>query len=509
LNFSSSPPFFYASDEMNPPEVVSPASPPAFGAVSAYASFSTAAKNILQEKDLTRVLRVICEEACRILGADRSMVLRIKMDGSYQRDVFYAYNFPQDYLNFLESSRHKPILPEVHQERRLAVYSNFGAKSEKFLPEETRNLGIRTLCGIPLVVEGEILAVLNIYHPDDREYGPEERQLAEAFGDLASIAIENSRLLAETEGRAARLEIVDRIARIVGSTLEPGKIFESIAEEVCRAVPCDRFVIADFDWEAGRFQFYLEKSSGPMGPPLESDIEAGLMSRQLYQTKKPLNVPDLLESIWADSRHAREGYRSVLMIPVIQEDRCIAHLRLASKEPGKFTDADEELLVSVSGHLGPAIRNADLFRTAQERSERLEIVGEIARAVGSELEPADLFKTIVREIRRVVPCERCVIETLKEGVRHSWHIESDIEVEPLAGGASDSDGELGGVVYEEKRPVNIPDIREHTSPRAVSLPMRESEAFWLCRLSRMKSVSPTSPWPARRRRGFPPSMRNF
>ena len=50
-------------------------------------------------------------------------------------------------------------------------------------------------------------------------------------------------------------------------------------------------------------------------------------------------------------------------------------------------------------------RQAKSLAERDERSKRLEIVEQIAKAVGSTLEPKELFQTIVREIRRAVPCE--------------------------------------------------------------------------------------------------------
>ena len=43
---------------------------------SGYALLASTARKILEEKDLSKVLRVICEEACRLLQADRSMISR-------------------------------------------------------------------------------------------------------------------------------------------------------------------------------------------------------------------------------------------------------------------------------------------------------------------------------------------------------------------------------------------------------------------------------------------------
>ncbi len=457
---------------MNPPEVSNiplDASPPAdssgAGAASVYSAISATVKKILQEKDLKQVLKVICEEACRILGADRSLVFQVRIDDLNKREILYANNIPGEYLEKLAASRAELMLADVFRNRKLKIILDVGRDSKIFDPEDVRKIGLRTLCAIPLVVGGESYAALILHHIDEREYSSDDLQIAEAFGDLASIAIEKSLLIAENEDRAARMEIVGRIAKIAGSSLEPDNIFQTFAEEICRIVPNDRFVISDFRGVGNYYHHFLEITEEPIGLPSQEDLVSGLLSDEVYKTKKPVYVPDLLDSPWANSRHAKLGYRSELMIPIIQDDRCIAHLRMASKQAGIFSDEERELLVGIAEHLAPVIRNPNLYNISQERARRLEANGKIARAVGSELKPEELFQTIAREIRRVVPCQRCVISTMGEEGRFFWHIDSDIEVEAYQNEAVGIKSFWEKEVYENKRAIRIPDVREISTTR--------------------------------------------
>jgi hypothetical protein len=52
-------------------------------------SFGATAKKILQEKDLTQVLKVICEEACRVIGADQSHVVQVSIGEFVHRKNLY------------------------------------------------------------------------------------------------------------------------------------------------------------------------------------------------------------------------------------------------------------------------------------------------------------------------------------------------------------------------------------------------------------------------------------
>jgi GAF domain-containing protein len=99
-------------------------------------------------------------------------------------------------------------------------------------------------------------------------------------------------------------------------------------------------------------------------------------------------------------------------------------------------------------------------------NEIAEITANIAKAVGSTLEPDELFRIIAREIRRAVPCERCVIALVEEKSMHYryLHLESDIEVRGLTPQESTRKAErYYNEIYKPKQIVNIPELKEEHS----------------------------------------------
>ncbi len=317
---------------------------------------------------------MICEEACRILGADRSLVIR-RIDDSNQREILYANNMPVEYLEKLAASRAETMMAVVFRNQKLKVFSDVGRDSNIFDPEDIRKIGLRTLCAIPLVVGGESYAALLLHHLKERKYSSGDLQIAEAFGDLASMAIEKTLLLAENEDRAARMEIVGRIAKITGSSLEPDEIFRAIAREIRHSVSCDRCVVGSVDPETEVIRQFVEDADTPMGPPASNeDRKGGIITRFVYETRRPVNVPDIPGSQWRESRYVKAGYRSALVIPTIQEGRCVAHMSLQSRQANAFSKEHEDLLNSIASHLSPAIRNAGLYQAAEDRASRLAVL---------------------------------------------------------------------------------------------------------------------------------------
>lgn len=283
----------------------------------------------------------------------------------------------------------------------------------------------------------------------------------------AAIALDNAALHRHVRERAESLELVGRIARAVSSELEPEELFKTIADEIRRAVSCNRFAVASFDMEKRVYPYFYEDADAPLGIPSREEFSGRLLVDEIYGSKRPLYVPNLLENPEGGKRHLEMGYRSVLMVPIFFEAGVAAHMVLASKETDAFSPADEELLVTLAPHLGPAIKNALLYRETEARASRLELVNEIARAVGSELEPGELFKVIIEQIRKAIACNRCVISSFRSQTfeQRIWRVESDIEVEDI------SNFDVRKLryyqrVYVEHLPFNHPDIREFSTPRA-------------------------------------------
>jgi PAS domain S-box-containing protein len=250
--------------------------------------------------------------------------------------------------------------------------------------------------------------------------------VAHAFGQL-----EQRSRLAETEKKTKRLELLGSIAKAAGSALEPLKIFKAVVSEIRRIIPCERYVIATVDTETGwRPIVYLE-SDIDLAKGARVSGETNWWFSRLSNENQVLVVDDLRELSFPRAQvMAKAGFRSHLVVPILHEGQFVAYLGLMSTKVAAFTEEHKDLLASIALLLSTPIQNAMLHKESEERARRLEISSTIAKAAGSALEPKALFKTVVEEIRRVVPCERCLfgITSSKSGITNVWHIESDIEV---------------------------------------------------------------------------------
>jgi GAF domain-containing protein len=85
-------------------------------------------------------------------------------------------------------------------------------------------------------------------------------------------------------------------------------------------------------------------------------------------------VPDILFDIY-QSRHKERmievGYRAVLTVPLLGEDRVIGALSVSRRAPGPFDPEVVELLRTFAAHASIAIQKARLIRQITEQKKRL------------------------------------------------------------------------------------------------------------------------------------------
>ncbi|MBI4559606.1 MAG: response regulator [Candidatus Hydrogenedentes bacterium] len=204
----------------------------------------------------------------------------------------------------------------------------------------------------------------------------------------------NVRLEHEVRERAERLSAVNQIANVINSSLEAGRLYESLVVEVHKLVDFDFAALALLSDRGESFstrQLWPESEKGP--GRLTSVTDEHSCSAWVARERQCLVVNDLgaPASLFAAEFPAAMG--SCLCVPLYATGRIIGTLNLGTQRADGFTKRDVEILEQMAPHVAVAIRNAQLLDNLQLSLEEVTRARERLHAANDELKTLDEMKT--------------------------------------------------------------------------------------------------------------------
>ena len=329
--------------------------------------------------DVQPVLDAIVESAARVCGID-DVVLRLH-EGNTMVPRAHFGSLP---IGRAEISVDEPQFSWMREHGALHIPD---VRAQNDFPMLGSGGNFRTLLAAPLRQQGELIGVLNARRTEVRPFTPAQIKLLETFADQAVIAIENVRLFQELEARTGELarsvgelKALGEVGQAVSSTLDLQTVLSAIVGHAVQLSGTSGGVIYEFD-EAAQ-EFHLRASFRMEGEIVQAlqvtPVRPGQgATGQMATVRAPVQVPDILEEReYTGTRVrpmlARLGYRSVLAVPLLREERIMGALTVWRKEVGNFSTEIVNLLQTFASQSALAIQNARLFREIEEKSQQIE-----------------------------------------------------------------------------------------------------------------------------------------
>src|SRR5438132_8787648 len=239
----------------------------------------------------------------------------------------------------------------------------------------------------PLLREGVPIGVITIRRREVRPFTDKQIKLLKTFADQAVIAIENVRLFQELQARTQELgrsveelKALGDVGQAVSSTLDLQTVLTTVVARAVELSATEGGVIYEYDEQAREFHL---TASHHMHEELTEALKAAPMHLgegavgQAAVMRAPIQVPDTFdEQGYAVTRIrpilAHLGYRSLLAVPLLREERIVGGLVVWRRESGNFSDAVINLLQTFAAQSVLAIQNARLFREIEEKGQQLE-----------------------------------------------------------------------------------------------------------------------------------------
>ena len=350
--------------------------------------------------DLEPVFQAVLANATRICGAKFGTLYL------YEGDAFYATAFHNAPLAFVEARKNRPLHPAPDSTLGRAAKTKQVAqildstKGEAYRQRDPFVVagadlgGYRTIVSVPMLKEDELIGVISIYRQEVRSFSDKQIELVQNFAAQAVIAIENTRLLKELRESLQQQTATADVLKVISSSpgeLEP--VFEAMLQNATRI--CEANFGNMFLYEHDAFRNVAMQNA----PPAYSNVRAGTTFHpppssalgRLAAAKAVVQIADLMAEdtyIKRDSFIVAAvelgGIRTILAVPMLNDDRLIGAIVIYRQEVLPFTDKQIELLQSFAAQAVIAIENtrllSELRQSLQQQTATADVLKVISRS---------------------------------------------------------------------------------------------------------------------------------
>jgi signal transduction histidine kinase len=220
-----------------------------------------------------------------------------------------------------------------------------------------RQKGLKSMLGVPLVVEGDVRGVLHVGSLAFRDFHPDEVELLQLVADRAALAIDHARLFEAERAARERIENVQLVTDAALAHLEVDELLSVLLPRIRDILSADTCAVLLLDEESN--ELVARAAIG-----IEEEVEAGVriplgkgFAGKVAAEGRP-RVIDVDEyPIWNPILR-QKGIKSMLGVPLLVNDTGLGVLHVGSLTPREFTRDEVELLQIVSERVAIAIERA-------------------------------------------------------------------------------------------------------------------------------------------------------
>jgi len=203
----------------------------------------------------------------------------------------------------------------------------------------------RSEAAVPLVVRNKVLGVLDIHSDKPQAFGPDDIEVLQTLADQVAVAIENARLLDESQAAVMQLE--------------------ALTTERTREAWSQEFKKKDHVF-----------------------------------TYTPLGLR-------ADRSALKDN--NAIHTSITLRGNKIGNISISRKEDAAWNKVDEDLIFEVANQIGLAIDNIRLLEDATQRAKQEQTVGRLATRFGQSLDIDTLLQTAARELGQLPEVEEATV----------------------------------------------------------------------------------------------------
>ncbi len=394
--------------------------------------FTDAIQYIRQSLKQEDILKASVKEVRRILDCDRVVVYSMNQDNRGEivaESVAAAWTRTQGKV--INDPCFEAKYLDQYRNGRVRAWSNiYESGLTQCYIEQLEQLEVKANLVTPIINEGKLFGLLVAHQCSDfRKWQAAEIRWVAQIATQVGFALDNAKLLADAKRLQHQLENETKLTkyytdatRYIRESLQQEDILEVSVEEVRRVLNCDRVVVYSMKQED--YGTIIAESVAPgwtrsLGRVI-NDPCFNTRHREHYRQGRVRAWGNIYESgltqCYIEQLEQLE-VKANLAVPIISEGKLFglvfAHQCSDFRE---WEQTEIRWVTQVATQVGLALDNAELLDDAkhlrqqvEDESKWTEYFTDAIQHIRQSLKEGDILKTSVREVRRILECDRVVV----------------------------------------------------------------------------------------------------
>jgi PAS domain S-box-containing protein len=233
----------------------------------------------------------------------------------------------------------------------------------------------------------------------------EDQNLVRSLTQQAALALENARLFAVVQGRAAQLHALTQVAGTITSNLHPDDLLNSLLEQLSSVVPYETATL----WLRHEGLLQVAAADGfadnESRVGLSVAVEDSRLMQEMIETSQAISVTDVRRDTRFTSLLVPD-HLSWLGIPLISKSQVTGVIALEKSAAHFYTTEHIQAATTFASQAAIALENAFLFeesvrRAAEldQRSKRLALLNHFSEGLGASLDLNHIVRLTLQQAR--------------------------------------------------------------------------------------------------------------
>ncbi|MEW5941992.1 MAG: GAF domain-containing protein, partial [Chloroflexota bacterium] len=374
--------------------------------------------------ELQAIYDLIGDKIRDLFKAQITIIATFDTKTETQHFNYYLDRFGREYLEPLPMSG---LMKSLVRQKKTFLFND---RVEK----QVKEYGVQLLLGpsipksalyVPMIAVDEVRGVISLQNMDrENSFSPSDVRLLETLASSLSAALENARLLNETQRlfqaeqqRVAELAVINTLQAALAAKLDIPLIYETVGDKLREIFNIESVTIysANIVTEMLHYEYAFENGRRWEIPPRPFTSVHRHVIGQIIKTNKPFVVNERFvefASQFPDFQRAQGNVpKSFVAVPIILHGDVVVGLALQNMEvENYFSESSIRLLETLANAMSVALENARLLdetqrllRETEQRNTELEAIRRASIDLASNLDYVTVLDSILRRTSALLP----------------------------------------------------------------------------------------------------------